>query len=276
VSALATVRPIRETSEIASVDPVRERAGFGAVIVEEMRWIRAIGAGEVFVAEEDGVTIGAGAALSLGATGWIGGVCVVPEARRRGLGGALTAAGVAWLRDRGVGTVLLYATELGRPIYERLGFVADGAADLWSGRAPEPVYLSGLRAGGETDLDAALALDRAATGEDRGVIARRLWSTRAFVFAGEAGLRGAAIGGRFGGGTVVAADDEAGRALLVTSLAAQVGEVRAAVPSTNAAAAETLSATGFRPELTTPRMRLGPPVAARPQRLFRLFNLFWG
>jgi len=264
VSALATVRPVRDASEIAGIDPVRERSGFGGVIVEEMRWIRDVGAGEVFVAEEDGVTIGAGAALCLGATGWIGGVCVVPEARRRGLGGALTAAGVAWLRERGAGTVLLYATELGRPVYERLGFVADGAADLWSGRAPEPVFVPGLRAGGEGDLAAALALDRAATGEDRSAVARRLWSTRAFVFAGANGLRGAAIGGRFGGGTVVAADDEAGRALLATSLATQVGEVRAATPSANVAAAETLGAAGFRPELTTPRMRLGPATAPGP------------
>jgi GNAT superfamily N-acetyltransferase len=272
----ATVRPVRHDAEITRIDPVRERAGFGATIVEEMRWIRARGVGEVFIAEEDGVVLGAGAALSLGATGWIGGVCVVPEARRRGLGGALTGAAATWLRERGVETVLLYATNLGRPVYERLGFVVDGAADLWLGRAPESAFAPGLRAGGPGDLDAALALDRAATGEVRSAVARPLWATGAFVFEDASGIRGAVIGGRFGGGTVVAADAEAGRALLATSLAVQVGEVRAAVPRQNVHAAETLRAAGFRPELTTPRMRLGPAVPARPERLFRLFNLFWG
>jgi GNAT superfamily N-acetyltransferase len=273
VSALATVRPVHDTAEIARADPVREVAGFGAVIVEEMRWVRSLGAGEVFLAEDDGVVLGAGAALCMGATGWIGGVCVVPEARGRGLGGAVTQAAVAWLRDRSVTTVLLYATELGRPVYDRIGFVVDGAADLWVGEAPKAKFVRGVRGATPADLDAALALDRAATGEDRGVVARALWPTRAFVF--DRG-RGAAIGGRFGGGTVVAADPEAGSALLRTSLAAQVGEIRAAAPTDNAAAEETLRAAGFRREFTTPRMRLGPPVAARPDRLFRLDNLFWG
>jgi GNAT superfamily N-acetyltransferase len=273
VSALATVRPVHDAAEIARADPVREVAGFGAVIVEEMRWVRSLGAGEVFLAEEDGVALGAGAALRMGATGWIGGVCVVPEARGRGLGGAVTEAAVSWLRDGGVTTVLLYATELGRPVYERLGFVVDGAADLWVGKAPEAKFVPGLRGGTPADLDGALELDRAATGEDRGVVARALWPSRSFVFEGR---RGVAIAARFGAGTVVAADPEAGSALLRTSLSAQVGEIRAAVPSANRPAAKTLRDAGFRRDFTTPRMRLGPPVAHRPDRLFRLYNLFWG
>lgn len=273
MSALATIRPVHDAAEIARADPVREVSGFGAVIVEEMRWVRSLAAGEVFLAEEDGVALGTGAALRMGTTGWIGGVCVVPEARGRGLGGAITAAAVEWLRDRGAATVLLYATALGQPVYERLGFVTDGAADLWVGEAPGVAFVPGVRPGRPADLDGALALDRVATGEDRSAIARALWPTRAFVFEGG---RGAAIGGRFGGGTVVAADAEAGAALLRTSLAAQVREIRAAAPAGNRAAAETLQAAGFRRDFTTPRMRLGPPVTARPDRLFRLYNLFWG
>jgi GNAT superfamily N-acetyltransferase len=273
VSATATVRPVRDVSEIARADPVREAAGFGSVIVDEMHWIRALDVGEVFLAEDDGVAVGAGAALHLGQTGWIGGICVVPHARGRGFGGALTEAAIAWLHERRTTTILLYATELGRPVYERLGFVADGSADLWVGQAPEPVPARGVRPGRPEDVDAALALDADATGEDRSAIGRALWPTRAFVFEGE---RGAAIGGRFGGGTVVARDPEAGAALLRTSLAAQVGQIRAAAPTGNTAAAETLRELDFRRDFTTPRMRLGPPVAAKPDRLFRLYNLFWG
>jgi GNAT superfamily N-acetyltransferase len=273
MSATVTVRAVRDSTEIVRADPVREAAGFGAVIVDEMRWVRAIGAGEVFLAEDDGVVVGAGAALHLGATGWIGGICVVPAARGRGFGGALTEAAIAWLHGHGATTVLLYATELGRPVYERLGFVADGAADLWVGQAPEPVSMPGIRPGRPGDVETALAIDADATGEDRSAISRALWPTRAFVFEG---ARGATIGGRFGGGAVVARDPEAGAALLRTSLAAQIGQIRAAAPTGNTAAAETLRDHGFRRDFTTPRMRLGPPVAARPDRLFRLYNLFWG
>lgn len=48
-------------------------------------------------------------------------------ARRQGLGAAVTAAAMAALPDR---PALLTATELGRPVYERLGFAVVGRATM--------------------------------------------------------------------------------------------------------------------------------------------------
>src|SRR5258705_151689 len=82
-----------------------------------------------------------------------------------GIGRALTEAAVARLHDRGAGTVLLFATDMGRPLYERLGFVIEGAATAWrgtSGAIPTGVQMRRLR---EDDRAAVSALDRAATGE---------------------------------------------------------------------------------------------------------------
>src|SRR5262249_61479445 len=57
-------------------------------------------------------------------TGWVHGIVVRPRRQRSGLGRSLTEAAIAWLRGRSAGAVLLLATEAGRPVYERLGFVA--------------------------------------------------------------------------------------------------------------------------------------------------------
>jgi GNAT superfamily N-acetyltransferase len=47
-----------------------------------------------------------------------------PPYRRRGVGTRVVEAVIDWARTRGYPRVYLYATPLGRPVYERLGFVA--------------------------------------------------------------------------------------------------------------------------------------------------------
>src|ERR1700712_1129801 len=91
--------------------------------------------GCLLVAESDGVIVGTGGAVSFGRTGWIGGITVAPAARGRGLGRALTEASLACLD--GCETVLLLASALGRPIYDRLGFVSEGDYRVFmAGEAP--------------------------------------------------------------------------------------------------------------------------------------------
>lgn len=46
----------------------------------------------------------------------------VPEARAQGIGAAITLAGLADARDRGYRYAVLFATELGAPVYRRIGF----------------------------------------------------------------------------------------------------------------------------------------------------------
>jgi GNAT superfamily N-acetyltransferase len=47
-----------------------------------------------------------------------------PEWRRRGLAALLMEHVLAWAREHGVGGVVLHASAEGRPLYERIGFVA--------------------------------------------------------------------------------------------------------------------------------------------------------
>src|SRR6266511_1903850 len=162
MAATQGIRPATE-GELDLLPSVYERASFNPRLAAVDRFARAALGGEVFVVEREGGLAGASGCAHFGATGWVGAVAVVPEARRAGLGRALTEAAVAWLRERGAGTIQLYATDMGRPIYERLGFVAEGACVALGGRR-QPGHPTGAgRAARADDLQAAPAVDREAT-----------------------------------------------------------------------------------------------------------------
>ncbi|MEU6715266.1 GNAT family N-acetyltransferase [Nonomuraea sp. NPDC046802] len=130
------------------------------------------------------------------------------------------------LDQAGERTVSLYATDNGRPLYERLGFRVVGAAAKHTGVfAGEP---SGrTRPATEADLDGILALDAELFGTDRSAVLRRM-----FGF----GLRVRVADGGFGHcwrnddnaviGPVVARDAATARALIGDLALDAGGEVR--------------------------------------------------
>ncbi len=123
------------------------------------------------VAEAGGRTVGTGVATAYGQVGWVGTIFVDPEVRGRGLGRALTRAVMEDLEGRGCRTLLLIASEHGRPLYEREGFAV---------QTPHRRFAAPGSAGGGDDgrirpfgaemLPAILALDREANGEDRAAV----------------------------------------------------------------------------------------------------------
>jgi ribosomal protein S18 acetylase RimI-like enzyme len=223
-------------------------------------------------------TRGTGGSGATGGTGWVGGVAVVPAHRRVGLGGALTEAIVEFLEGRAVATVLLHATALGRPVYERLGFVPETAYVTLSGPTLARAATGAMvRAGRAADLEAVLALDRAATGEDRRRLLTALWPTGGLVAA----VDGRALGYHLAspwrpGGATIAADSGTGLTLLDAVRVAPGDEVAISVPAANAAAVGWLESAGFTERYRTIRMHRGPRVAWDPAALFAAHNLFWG
>ena len=101
---------------------------------------------------------------------WIGMVLTDPAYRGRGLARRLMEHALDYLRGRGVRWVKLDATDMGRPLYERLGFQSEGAIERWM-RAPGPGEASGARTGKFT-YDSEL--DRLAFGADRSDVIRAL------------------------------------------------------------------------------------------------------
>jgi len=263
--------------ELAGLGPVYEQSGFGARLAGVVGFAKARLAGEVVVAEAGGELAGVAAGAVFGTTGWVGGVAVVPAHRRAGLGGALTGAIVEFLEAGGAATVLLHATALGRPVYERLGFVAE-AAYLTLAGPTRPRSFPGppVRAGRAADLAAVLALDLAATGEDRRRLLTALWPAGGLV-AGQGEPLGYHLPSPWRpGGAIVAAAPEAGLALLDAVRAAPGDDLAISVPAANPAAVPFLEAAGFTERYRTVRMYRGPRVPWDPAALFGAHNLFWG
>jgi GNAT superfamily N-acetyltransferase len=272
------IRPAGDDEVVIACDLLR-RAGFGLQVGRLLEYPRHSPDGAILLAHADARdqrAVGVACCASFGATGWIGALGVTPEARGRGLGTALTEAAVAWLRGRGAETVLLYATEAGRPIYERLGFEAEGRATAYRGvaGAAAPVHLRRLT---EADRRALRAVDRATTGEDRTAVLDAVRPLAGVAAPnGSGSLAGWAVASPWGAGASIAAEDpETGIALMA---AASIGPAPGTllVPDANHAAVEALRAWRFARLNDALRMRLGPTISWAPHRQFGLFNLFWG
>ena len=255
-----------------------DEAGFGPHVARLLGYPRDSPDGHVLVATAGRRLVGGACCASFGTTGWIGALGVLPRARRRGTGDLLTRAAIDWLTERGAQTVQLYATDMGRPVYERIGFVAESRARAWRGVAPagRAKATDGVRRLRPSDRERMLELDRLATGEDRHAVLDMLPALLGFGAERDGRLEGFALQTPWGAGpAVVAADAQAGVALL-RALAVEPQPLTITVPEGNPTASATLSRWGFQPVNSALRMRFGPPAEHDPARMFGLFNLFWG
>jgi len=268
------VRPARPGEPVART---LDEAGFGPHVARLLGYPRDSPAGEILVATTPrGRLVGGACTASFGATGWIGALGVLSRARRRGIGDLLTRSSVEWLEEHGAITSVLYATEMGRRVYERAGFVAEAPARAWRGTPPPPAPDDARRLR-PADREAILALDRAATAEDRSAVLDRLPALLGLGLEGPSGsLQAYALNTPWGAGPAVVAEDFDSGIEMLRALALEPQPVTITVPDDNVGVARVLADWGFQPVNTALRMRHGPPVGHDPSRMFGLFNLFFG
>ena len=220
-----------------------------------------------------------------GPAGWIGVIFVPPDMRGRGLGTAITVAVCDKLRAEGCESLVLVATDLGRPVYEKLGFRVSSEYHMSSGQTtdqdPELPPGAVLRRVGAADLGRIADLDRLATGEDRrGLIetfAGSGWlleDERPNGPGAEPRLRGHLLPTSRGNAALVAADPADAVCLLDLHrrLGPEGGHVWAGLLTENAAGRELLAARGWYAWRTFPRMVLGPDPDVRPEMIWAQFN----
>jgi GNAT superfamily N-acetyltransferase len=94
--------------------------------------------GGVYVARAGGQPVGCLVIVDHDGVADVEWVAVAPEARGDGLSGRLLAIALADAAERGCELATLVSTRLGRPVYERLGFRALGALQMWEWRRPGP------------------------------------------------------------------------------------------------------------------------------------------
>jgi GNAT superfamily N-acetyltransferase len=144
---------------------------------ERAKWSLLLAASEVFGVDAPD---GRGLAGAVVLTRWgpdlasVGMMLVAARYGRRGLGRALMEHLLAVAGPDAA--VTLFATDMGRPLYEKLGFVPvrRNVSFLGTFRPLPPKAGHGIRAAGRADLSAILAVDRAAFGADRAAVVGRL------------------------------------------------------------------------------------------------------
>jgi predicted N-acetyltransferase YhbS len=259
---------------------------------ETAKWALLLETSEAFgIDAPDGVSRLAGAVVL---TRWgadlasVGMMLVAARYARRGLGQALMEHLLAAAGDA---TVTLYATDMGRPLYEKLGFKQVrrhvGMAGWFHDpplrldnskkreaqrgrRAGGPAHF--VRPAGERDLPAIRAVDRAAFGADRGAILTRLpgFAERVIVLDSNGDSSGGGTGQRIAGyaaawrngdvtviGPVVAPDTGAAKALITELARGARGPVRLDLDPDRADLPAWAHARGLRPVAANPMMAHG-------------------
>lgn len=233
-----------------------------------------------FVAEADGAVVGTGVATLNGPVGWIGTIWVDPDWRRRGVGLALTEATVEAAQAAGCRTLVLVATEGGRPMYERLGFEAQTSYRIVEAPGLGPRADHGpdarIRPFRPADLQAMAALDARATGEDRAQLLAAFAdedSTRCLEHD-DGSLGGFIVRAPWGGGATIAPGLDDARAILHARRIAAGPErhVRAGLLAENEAGLAALAEDGWTDAWTAPRLVRGDPLDWQPEAIWGQFN----
>jgi GNAT superfamily N-acetyltransferase len=291
-----TIRPMR----LDDVEPAAEvminggwgdRRRFLRFCVERPRHVP-------LVAEVDDRIVGTGVATINGPVGWVGMIFVDEGLRGRGIGTGLTQAVIDELERAGCVSLVLLASPFGRPIYERLGFAAeleyrlmaapglgeDSPAEAEaeavgggpSGQPSEPR----LRAFAPADLPAIIAIDAAATGEDRAHLLEASADPATSIVAPGPDDRVVGFELRTPWGThpIVAPELVDGVRLLQNRRARKAAgaEARTALPETNRAGLTVLENLGWRHERELVRMARGAPIRWQPSAIWGQFNFAIG
>jgi GNAT superfamily N-acetyltransferase len=164
---------------------LKEQAGWNQVETDWRRFL-AMQPDGCFVAEWDGDPVGTAVGCVFGSVAWIAMVLVDEAVRGRGIGKALVEQAVSFVEQQGATSVRLDATPLGRPVYEKLGFVPQyeltryaGVLELRTCRPQaSPTTQAALRVAAPDDYEAIFALDYSATRTDRRKFLARLFQER--------------------------------------------------------------------------------------------------
>jgi GNAT superfamily N-acetyltransferase len=206
-------------------------------------------------------------------TGWLAHIIVAEDCRNIGIGYLVTNHIINYLHDKGCKSLLLIATEMGEGLYRKFGFETIGEYIFFQGkRLTDNFSLMNIREFNQTDLKAILDLDKLVTGENRNQMLQQFLSN-AWVYLTDSLIRGFFLK-EFGEGTIIAADDEAGIALL--TFKHHLSDGKSVLPDGNRSGIKYLKKNNFNNFLRAPRMSLGEPVEWKPEGIFSRAGGFYG
>jgi ribosomal protein S18 acetylase RimI-like enzyme len=97
----------------------------------DVPWVRFVGAAE-------GTAVASSGLMLFGGLAGVYNVATVPEARRRGFGAAMTREAIRYGREAGYRVAALGASDMGRGVYERMGFRDVCVVSQYASEPPGP------------------------------------------------------------------------------------------------------------------------------------------
>ncbi|MHB8902105.1 MAG: GNAT family N-acetyltransferase [Thermoguttaceae bacterium] len=269
-----TIRPMT-SADISLGMRLKTQAGWNQTPADWQRFLDLEPRG-CFVAEWNGQGVATTTTCTFDQIGWIAMVLVEETFRHRGIASGLVERALGYLDERGVRTVRLDATRLGRPIYERSGFIAEREFARMHGTTAVPCEMPGVAVADPGDLDRVAKLDLRATGTDRRRLLERLLAEHrdaAGVVRGDAGVEGyvmlrpGAVAMQVG--PAASATVETGRRLADWAIGRCPGRpVFVDIPVDNPEATRWAHERGWTEQRRFWRMSRGRPIAEQPALLW--------
>jgi hypothetical protein len=187
-------------------------------------------------------------------TGWLAHIIVHPAHRNNGVGRLITETLLNNLHKRNCTTINLIATELGAPVYAKLGFETETEYLFFKDLAPDATWgMTESVVPYTSDFKQQIvAMDFRVSGEDR-MFHLEQYLPGAYVYLEDGLMKGYYLPS-FGEGMVVADNSNAGLGLMKFRLSVKEN---AAFPKDNLAASVFFHDRGYKEFKTAKRMRLG-------------------
>lgn len=225
----------------------------------------------VFVAELGGKPAGTAATCIFGPVAWIAMVLVDTAVRGRGIATTLMQHALRFLDERGVRSVRLDATPLGRPVYEKLGFVVEYSLARYEGQP----HVARAESASPPNLESIIELDRTATATDRRALLTQLVAEHPdfFLLVPGEGYLGARPGSRAVQIGPCIATAETGPQLLATAFHRWAGQsIFLDIPTDNQEPVRLAEAAGLTVQRPFWRMSRGEPVPERRDLIWASFG----
>jgi ribosomal protein S18 acetylase RimI-like enzyme len=220
---------------------------------------------------------------------WVGVVITHPDYRGQGCAKRLMNVALDDARERGVECVMLDASQLGYPVYQKLGFRDLYRVETWGiedqvdmGAFRQTPLQYNIRPMLEADLPRVIALDAQHFGFERPQVIRRLWELGSCLVAGIPGhidgylmLQSSAVGWR--GGPWYHRSADGAEALLLAALAyIDKPPFRVQSPANNPDAIAILERYGFSLSRYTTRMVYGGDPPGQMEQQYGVATLATG
>ena len=211
--------------------------------------------------------IGFGNLMVFGTVCWIGNIVVTEKHRKKGLGTKITKYLMQTGKDLRAVTFNLVATEMGEPIYSKLGFKTECLYQFYKPKEKSPELKTSrtIRKANLSDLSEIIELDYRITNEHREEMMHVFRDSIHVIQESHNQLFGYYIEG-LGDGFIAAEDPEAGIELLKMKILSSDRQV--VIPGSNDFAKDFLLDCGLNKTMELPRMTLGEKCNWKPDCIY--------